>query len=153
MWFEPDNLQRVSRLLAFKRHERPPVGYFDRFPREIIARIRAEECAPDSLWESVASRIPCFQQLLTISEPLAGAVGLAVCGVLIRGFIISDSSVASQSAPLTLLTSYATGPSIVRAATSPAHSSFFQFPAVDSSWPGGHVEAKAPSSVFQELRP
>src|SRR5215813_878553 len=100
MNLEPDNTQRLRRLIAVKRHERPPRGYFERFFDKVMARILAGERASDSLWERIWSQNPSLQRLLAMSEVLAGAVGVAICGLLIRGFLTPDSHVEVRSAPL-----------------------------------------------------
>jgi hypothetical protein len=81
---EQENFEKLCLLLSVKRHEQPPPGYFDRLPREIISRIRAEEArgkiaADTSWWQRVWN-------VLDAKPVLAGSFGVAVCGLLLAGF-------------------------------------------------------------------
>jgi hypothetical protein len=53
MFPKPDDAQeRLQRLLALKRHETPPPGFFDRLPNRILLNIRAGiEMAERPWWE------------------------------------------------------------------------------------------------------
>lgn len=47
---DPDEFAAVQKLLALKRHEEPPPGYFDRLPGEVRARIAHAEAHPEPWW-------------------------------------------------------------------------------------------------------
>ncbi|MBI5802918.1 MAG: hypothetical protein HZA92_19630 [Verrucomicrobia bacterium] len=46
----PDEFEPVKKLLALKRREEPPPGYFDRLPGEVRARIVRAEANPEPWW-------------------------------------------------------------------------------------------------------
>lgn len=45
-----DNFASLRRLLAFKRNERPPPGYFDRLPDRILNRIALDDAPEPGNW-------------------------------------------------------------------------------------------------------
>ena len=154
---EQENIQAIRRLLALKRHEQPPPGYFDRFSGQVIARIRAGERASDSFWERFAFEGAWWQQIWAAFETkplLAGAFGATVCGLITTGFFFSDRPSDLQPAPLTVLSPNGNQPAIVQVAT-PLPSSIFQVPAALESSSGETVDGIRPSLFreFQERRP
>jgi len=89
---DSENFDSLRQLLALKRHEVPPPGYFDRLPRDIMARIKAgdtgNELGADPSW---------FQRFLNVFDvkPIfAGAFGTAVCAFLVSGVITSERTPA-----------------------------------------------------------
>ncbi len=46
----PDDFEDLKKLLALKRHERPPPGYFDTFSAKVMARIAAAQVAQQNTW-------------------------------------------------------------------------------------------------------
>jgi hypothetical protein len=96
---DTENFEQLRRLLALKRHEQPPPGYFNEFSRQVIARIKAGErgqLVERLLWEA-----PWLQRIWAAFEAkliLAGVFGVAVCGLLITGVISSDKTDASSLA-------------------------------------------------------
>lgn len=85
--------QRLLRLLALKRHELPPPGFFDRLPGRILVSIRAGSEVADvpwwsRLWQSIRQ------------EPMVSASYAALgVGVMLFGFSVFET--ARESAPAT----------------------------------------------------
>jgi hypothetical protein len=89
---DSENFDSLRQLLALKRHEVPPPGYFDRLPRDIMARIRAGDTGNE-----LGVDLPWLQRLLGVFDvkPIfAGAFGTAVCAFLISGVITSERTPA-----------------------------------------------------------
>ena len=98
----PDDFEQLRRLLALKRYEQPPPGYFHGFSREVIVRIKAGELGePEgSGWSfAVGSLFQRVWATLDARPVLAGAFGVAVCGFFVVGALLSDSTTA-DSTPL-----------------------------------------------------
>lgn len=97
--FEP-----LCRLLALKRHEVPPPGYFDGFSNKVIARIKAGERGErHSFLEQLFWEASWLQRLWAALEAkpiLAGACTMAACGLLIGGVIYSG---AGEAPPVALM--------------------------------------------------
>jgi hypothetical protein len=89
---ESEDFDALRRLLALKRYEQPPPGYFNRFPRDVMARIKAGEhggaIGLESSW---------LQRLLSVFDVkpvFAGAFGTVVCAFVISGVISSERAPA-----------------------------------------------------------
>ena len=85
----------LRRLLALKRHEQPPPGYFNDFSSQVIARIKAGDRAEESAMERLFWEAPWLQRLWAAIETkpiIAGAFGTAVCALLIGGIIYSEKA-------------------------------------------------------------
>ncbi len=105
---DPQEFEQLRRLLALKRHEVPPPGYFGRFSGEVIARIEAGDRGEEAsafverlLWEA-----PWLQRIWAALEAkpiLAGAFGVAVCSLLISGAVYSGR-VEPHAAPAMTMT-------------------------------------------------
>ena len=91
-------------MLALKRHEQPPPGYFNHFSSQVIARIKAGETGEPasavsrffrgaSWWNHVVSA-------LEAKPAVAGAFGAAVCALLISGIVYSENAPTPASAGL-----------------------------------------------------
>jgi hypothetical protein len=92
---DPENFDSLKKLLAAKRHEQPPPGYFNELPKKIWHRIETEE-VQISWWERVFGGI-------ALKPAVAYAFGLVVCGTLIIGIgssLNSDRNPVAVSTPL-----------------------------------------------------
>ncbi len=91
----PDQFQSLQRLLALKRYEQPPPGYFERLQQQISTRIQHLEKKPEpSFWERVVLRVLHRPQV-------AYGFGLAACGTLIftvTHFLVVDPEPAAAKA-------------------------------------------------------
>jgi hypothetical protein len=87
---DPENFEQLQKLLALKRHEQPPPGYFNSFSSKVIARIEAGESAGRTSW---------YAKLLSLVEArpmLTGAFGAAACALAISGFVFSEDGQDAQ---------------------------------------------------------
>jgi hypothetical protein len=82
---DSENFGQLRKLLALKRHEQPPPGYFNGFSGKVIARIESAAQADDGLaWAR------WLWSLMESKPMLTGAFGAAVCALVISGLIFSD---------------------------------------------------------------
>ncbi len=93
---ENQDFVELRRLLALKRHEMPPPGFFDNFSRQVISRIKADETAPQTVWSKWLAKWTALSNF-EIKPALAGGFGVAVCSVLGAAFFLSDPGVGAQS--------------------------------------------------------
>ena len=150
MSFAPENFEALRRLLAIKRHEQPPPGYFNDFSRQVIVRIQAGEGASGvSLLGQFLQPVSWVRGLWNSFEAkpvVAGAFGVGVCGLLVVGLISSEridadaNSLATTTINLDNVPSPNIGPSLFERAAS-EHS------VTDSVYP-----AEAHSSIFDEIQ-
>src|SRR5881394_1722382 len=88
---DDQNFDDLRKLLALKKHEQPPPGYFNRLPEKILARIEASEFATQSTWwDWLVARFD--------ARPiLACAYGFTISGLLLMGFRLSQVLQTSDS--------------------------------------------------------
>jgi len=89
---DSENFDSLRQLLALKRHEVPPPGYYDRLSRDIMARIKAGHTGNE-----LGAELSWFQRFLNVFDvkPIfAGAFGTAVCAFLVTGVITSERTPA-----------------------------------------------------------
>ena len=90
---EQHEFEQLRRLLAWKRHEQPPPGYFNGFSMQVIGRIRAGEQAEDRA--GFPGQLAWLQRLWAALETkpvLAGGFGALVCGLLVWGVAFTNPS-------------------------------------------------------------
>jgi len=96
----------LRQLLALKRHEVPPPGYFDDFSSQVIARIKAGEARGESpLVERLAGEAPWmlrFMRFFEAKPAMVGSMAAALFVILLGGIFYSgsdstDSIVLSQT--------------------------------------------------------
>ena len=91
---QSQNFQSLRRLLALKRYEKPPPGFFDDFSTRVVARIRSGERVDQGFFEQLYSAAGWLQPFLSIFETrpiLVGAFGSAVCLLIVSGIVYSDN--------------------------------------------------------------
>jgi hypothetical protein len=90
---ESENFEQLRKLLALKRHELPPPGYFNSFSGQVIARIKAgEQERQGAAW---------LKKLLSVLEhrPLiTGAFGAGLCALAIAGIVFTQD--AQENSPV-----------------------------------------------------
>jgi len=96
---DSENFDDLRRLLAVKRHEQPPPGYFHNFSRQVCARIETGERAADS---NLGSLFPGFSWLqqswasFQTKPVFAGVVGAVACTFLLVGIVYSTEKADSS---------------------------------------------------------
>jgi hypothetical protein len=156
---EQEDFEALRRLLALKRHEQPPPGFFNDFSRQVVARIQATRGEPyeESLLERLFGKAPWVARLweaLETKPALAGAFGVLVCGLLISGIIYSEKAPVEPMGPVAVLPGSAEGPDkpvemAVQAVPTPLIGQ--ATPAGFSSTMGA-ASAQSPDSLFDEIQ-
>ena len=91
MRLAPEEFDDLEKLLAFKRHEQPPPGFFEDFPERVMARLMALEATAQQPWWVR------WQTGFGLQPALVGAFGVAVVAVYFLG--LSLANYAEQGAP------------------------------------------------------
>jgi hypothetical protein len=87
-----ENFDSLQKLLALKRHEVPPPGYFNTFSSKVMARIEAAETRP----------VTWLQKLgldFDFKPAMVCGLGVLVCGLLSAGVLTSALEPNHQLAP------------------------------------------------------
>lgn len=86
---EQENFNRLRGLLKLKRYEQPPPRYFNDFSGRVIARIQAGAAGHlETVEESWLARL---WSLVDAKPMLPGAIGVAICAVLVFGALDTDT--------------------------------------------------------------
>ncbi len=97
-----NNFESLRRLLALKRHETPPPGYFANFSAAVTARIRAGDARRTaSVPDRLADELPWLFRLMSAFEAkpaFAGAFASALCLLLLIGIVYAERPVGCRAA-------------------------------------------------------
>jgi hypothetical protein len=89
---DAENFGSLRKLLALKRHEQPPPGYFNSFSNNVMARINAQEGDSESRW-----LLNLWHNL--IHRPLlSGALGAGAFGLVMFGLLFSQGNASPTAA-------------------------------------------------------
>lgn len=95
---ESENFEQLRRLLALKKHELPPPGYFNRFSGQVIERLQAERNADVlSKLNTEAPWLARLWQTLAGKPAFAGMFGAAVCAILLGGIFLAEKPAETSS--------------------------------------------------------
>ena len=120
---KPDlqEFESLRRLIALKRYEQPPPGYFDRFSSAVIARIQAGERAkPDSVLDWLVGETSWLHRIWSAIEmrpAFAGVFGVAICVMMISGILYSEDTSVSPDSGITPLAGETASPFTAASAT------------------------------------
>jgi hypothetical protein len=88
------NFKTLHQLLALKKHETPPPGYFNNFSSEVISRIRLGEAkeAPDALGKLFAEApwMLRFLRMFEAKPAFAGVFASVMFLLLVTGIVYID---------------------------------------------------------------
>ena len=91
---DENNFESLRRLLALKRYETPPPGYFNNFSRQVLQRIRASHNEPSvNLFEVLFNHAPWLAKLvqaLDVRPVLAGGFAGSLCMLLLFGIVCAE---------------------------------------------------------------
>ena len=92
---QPEDFDRLKKLLALKRHEQPPPGYFVGLSSQIMDRIEEERQFAQLPWyRKVAVNFEWKPALVWVTG--AAACGL-VCAGMVSAFQVNHSAVAAST--------------------------------------------------------
>jgi hypothetical protein len=117
---DENNFESLRRLLALKRHEVPPPGYFNGFSAQVTNRIRAGEAAPASISERLNDEAPWLMKFLQIFEmkpAYAGAFASALGLFLVFGAVLAEKPDYTTQQPLLLQSAESTSAPIAAVAS------------------------------------
>jgi hypothetical protein len=151
------NFESLRRLMALKRQETPPPGYFNNFSRQVIARIRAGEADAASFSDQTFGSLPWFLRLFQTLETrpaFAGGFATMLCGLLVVGVVLAQRP---ESVSLAVMQPPAQEAApLVASATAPVNQFFIADnstnPVVNfSSYPVGSMPASVQPAAFPIL--
>jgi negative regulator of sigma E activity len=139
---DPQEFASLKKLLAWKRHEQPPQGYFDGFAAKVRARIAAEASAPKpTLWQR-------WSESLRLNPLATGATALAgVAAVVLVANVALRSDTPTRPGDSTKAPA-AKQPAPAEVASQPSASQ----PAIASTGSTNAVSNTAPAGLFEPLQ-
>lgn len=114
------NYESLRRLLALKRHETPPPGFFNNFSRQVLARIRAGEVetSPGLAERLGVSWLLRWFHVFETTPVYAGSFATVLCLLLLFGAVMAQrpegdaqaflQTAAHEAAPLPMVATAAT---------------------------------------------
>jgi len=102
-----NNFESLRRLLALKRHEIPPPGYFNNFPRQVMARLRAGEAdVPQGI--TAPSWLLKFFQAFEAKPAYVSSFACSLCLLLLFGIVYAERPDATEKS--SMFTAFTTPP-------------------------------------------
>ena len=96
------NFESLRRLLALKRHETPPPGYFNNFSSQVMARIRDGETGGAEGWSGrLFASMPWLMKVIQAVDTrpvFAGGFATALCALLLFGAVIAQRPDSASTA-------------------------------------------------------
>jgi hypothetical protein len=152
---EQEDFNELRRLLALKRYEQPPPGFFQDFSREVIVRIRAGERIDDtSLYEVLSWEAPWLKRFLNLLDAkpiLAGAFGAGVCGLLLAGVLFAEAPADTDSSAPLVSVAPGTVEGTMPLAVANANTSQGPLPVKFSTSMDGALPSLGRDSLFQQV--
>jgi hypothetical protein len=151
-----EDFHDLRRLLALKRHEQPPPGYFDRFSSEVIERIVAKQRLSErSLAERLFGPNAMWLRRLTArfqaSPLLAGTFGATACALLVCGIVYSESSGPLLTTNVPLLTETTLAQTQPPVPAPSVNQAFFGATTVADNPTTGYSPDLQPNSLFKQI--
>ena len=90
---ENENFDGLKKLLALKKHELPPPGYFNKLPGHVLASIRRERAGNLDAMTKLNTEAPWlmrFWQSLEAKPMFAGAFGAAICAIVLGAIVFAE---------------------------------------------------------------
>jgi hypothetical protein len=84
-----ENFDELRRLLALKRYEAPPPGFFENFATKVTARVASAKAPQVSLWQKLGLDF-------SFKPAAVCALGVVICGLLSAGVLTAVVETADQ---------------------------------------------------------
>ena len=136
---QADNFEHIRKLLALKKYEQPPPGYFDQLSARIISRIEAVDAGRTTLWERLGFAFG--------SKPaFVCALGVVVCGLFCIGILSTIQGTTANAGSNPLMASFTQPALPMMQAPEQARSSVD--PVINQSSPFSDVTVRAEKASY-----